>query len=111
MTSQLLRALLPAVLLFAGVAGGASGGRGHRSRAPSLQFHHRFSAPVRRWADAHGHQLPGGWPAPGGAAYVAALAGHDRHRVLSAAAGAGDRPPHLTFSEGNATLKVSNLGL
>ncbi|CAM0907896.1 unnamed protein product [Alopecurus aequalis] len=102
----LLRALqLLPVLLFAGVAGGS----GHRSRAPSLEFHHRFSAPVRRWADARGHQLPGGWPAPGGAAYVAALAGHDRHRALSA--GAGEHPPSpLTFSEGNATLKVSNLG-
>ncbi|KAM0868405.1 hypothetical protein ACQ4PT_041343 [Festuca glaucescens] len=109
MTPQLLRALLP-VLLFAGVAGGASGGRGQWSRAPSLEFHHRFSAPVRRWADARGHQLPGGWPAPGGAAYVAALAGHDRHRVLSAGGGAGDHPRPLTFSEGNATLKVSNLG-
>ncbi|KAM3392745.1 hypothetical protein ACQJBY_013742 [Aegilops geniculata] len=92
--------LLPALLLVAGVAGGA----------PSLEFHHRFSARVRRWADARGHELPGGWPAPGGAAYVAALAGHDRHRALSAsAAGEGGRPP-LTFSEGNATLKVSNLG-
>lgn len=111
-SSQLLRALLP-VLLFAGVAGGSSS---HRSRAPSLVFHHRFSAPVRRWADARGHELPGGWPAPGGAAYVAALAGHDRHRALSSAAagaaGAGEHPtPPLTFSQGNATLKVSNLGL
>uniref|UniRef100_A0ACD5YU59 Uncharacterized protein n=1 Tax=Avena sativa TaxID=4498 RepID=A0ACD5YU59_AVESA len=106
MTSQLLRALLP-VLLFAGVAGGA-GGSGRRGGTPSLEFHHRFSAPVRRWADARGHDLPGGWPAPGGAAYVAALAGHDRHRALTAA-GSGAHPP-LTFSQGNATLKVSNLG-
>lgn len=97
-SQPLRRALL--LLLVAGVAGGG----------PSLEFHHRFSARVRRWADSRGHELPGGWPAPGGAAYVAALAGHDRHRALSASAAAAGRPP-LTFSEGNATLKVSNLGL
>ncbi|PNT60757.1 hypothetical protein BRADI_5g04050v3 [Brachypodium distachyon] len=99
MTSRLL--LLHALLLlFAAV-----GVDGRRRAPPSLEFHHRFSARLRGWADARGHELPGGWPPPGGAAYVAALAGHDRHRALAAA----DHPP-LTFSEGNATLKVSNLG-
>uniref|UniRef100_A0A453AGH0 Uncharacterized protein n=4 Tax=Aegilops tauschii subsp. strangulata TaxID=200361 RepID=A0A453AGH0_AEGTS len=45
-TQPLRGALL--LLLVAGVAGGA----------PSLEFHHRFSARVRRWADARGHELP-----------------------------------------------------
>ncbi|CAO2034075.1 unnamed protein product [Urochloa humidicola] len=106
MTSQLLNALL----LFPLFAAAAALGRGGAAQAtPSLEFHHRFSEPVRRWAEARGHALPGGWPSPGGAAYVAALAGHDRHRAMSAAGGSGDAPP-LTFAEGNATLKVSNLG-
>ncbi|KAL6839797.1 hypothetical protein ACP4OV_030485 [Aristida adscensionis] len=98
-SSRLLGALL--LLLVAAAA----------ARRPSLEFHHRFSAPVRRWAEARGRALPGGWPAPGSAAYVAALAGHDHHRALSAAGGGGGGgSPPLTFAEGNATLKVSNLG-
>ncbi|KAG2537953.1 aspartyl protease family protein 1-like isoform X2 [Panicum virgatum] len=107
MTSRLFNALL-LFLLFAA----ASLGRGGAVQTtPSLEFHHRFSAPVRRWLEARGHALPGGWPAPGGAAYVAALAEHDRHHAMSAAGagGSGEAPP-LTFAEGNATLKVSNLG-
>ncbi|CAL5033351.1 unnamed protein product [Urochloa decumbens] len=105
MTSQLLNALLLFPLFAA-----AALGRGCAAQAtPSLEFHHRFSEPVRHWAEARGRALPGGWPAPGGAAYVAALAGHDRHRAMSTAGGSGEAPP-LTFAEGNATLKVSNLG-
>ncbi|TKW03292.1 hypothetical protein SEVIR_7G014300v4 [Setaria viridis] len=105
MISQLLNALF-LFLLFAAAALGPGGAA---QATPSLEFHHRFSAPVRRWVEARGRALPGGWPAPGGAAYVAALAGHDRHRAMSAAGGSGEAPP-LTFAEGNATLKVSNLG-
>uniref|UniRef100_A0A0D9W2U8 Peptidase A1 domain-containing protein n=1 Tax=Leersia perrieri TaxID=77586 RepID=A0A0D9W2U8_9ORYZ len=101
MSTQLLHPLLLLLL----VAGGAGGGR--ERAAPSLEFHHRFSSPVRRWAEDRGHVLPGGWPEHGTADYVAALTGHDSRRALSAA---GDKPPPLTFSEGNATLKVSNLG-
>uniref|UniRef100_A0A0E0DBP7 Peptidase A1 domain-containing protein n=1 Tax=Oryza meridionalis TaxID=40149 RepID=A0A0E0DBP7_9ORYZ len=110
---QLLLHPLLLLLLVGGVAGGGGGGGG-RLRAPSLEFHHRFSSPVQRWAEARGHVLPGGWPEHGSADYVAALSGHDRRRALSAAGGGGggggDKPPPLTFSEGNATLKVSNLG-
>ncbi|XP_062184356.1 aspartyl protease family protein 1 isoform X2 [Phragmites australis] len=103
MTSPLLNSLL---LLFACVVG--RGGAALTMR--SLEFHHRFSAPVRRWAEARGRVLPGGWPAPGSTSYVAALAGHDRHRALSAGGAGSGEPPPLTFAEGNATLKVSNLG-
>lgn len=106
MSSQ-LRSTLLLLPLFAA----AAWGRGAASTAPSLEFHHRFSAPLRRWAEARGRALPGGWPALGSAAYVAALAGHDRHRAVSAAGGGGSGTPPLTFAEGNATLKVSNLGL
>ncbi|KAL6660327.1 hypothetical protein ACP70R_001873 [Stipagrostis hirtigluma subsp. patula] len=59
MTSQLLSALL-LLPLFAGAAA-----RGAAALTkPSLEFHHRFSSPVRRWAEARGRALPGGWPAP-----------------------------------------------
>ncbi|XP_040379392.1 aspartyl protease family protein 1 isoform X2 [Oryza brachyantha] len=106
MSSLLLHHLL--FLVVVGVAGGG------RLRAPSsLEFHHRFSSPLRRWAEERGHVFPGGWPEHGSTDYVAALAGHDRRRALSASdggGGGGDKPPPLTFSEGNATLKVSNLG-
>jgi hypothetical protein len=102
MRSQLLNALL-LLPLFAGVACRTD----TALLMPSLELHHRFSAPLRQWAEARGHELLGGWPVPGSAAFVAALAGHDRHRALSA----GGEPPRLTFAEGNATLKVSNLGL
>jgi len=104
MTSRLFNALL-LFLLFAA----ASLGRGGAVQTtPSLEFHHRFSAPVRRWLEARGYALPGGWPAPGGAAYVAALAEHDRHHAMLAASagGSGEAPP-LTFAEGNATLKFA----
>ncbi|XP_035820645.1 aspartyl protease family protein 1 isoform X4 [Zea mays] len=106
MTSQLQSTLL-LLPLFAAAALGRGG---DASTAPSLEFHHRFSAPLRRWVEARGRALPGGWPAPGSAAYVAALAGHDRHRAVSAAGGSSSDAPPLTFAEGNATLKVSNLG-
>ncbi|TVU07419.1 hypothetical protein EJB05_47473 [Eragrostis curvula] len=101
MDSQLLGALL--LLPFFAVVAGRSD---TALLTPSLEFHHRFSAPVRRWVEARGSTLPGGWLAPGTAAYVAALARHDGHRAMSA----GDEAPPLTFAEGNATLKVSNLG-
>uniref|UniRef100_A0A0A9FES7 Peptidase A1 domain-containing protein n=1 Tax=Arundo donax TaxID=35708 RepID=A0A0A9FES7_ARUDO len=110
MTSPPLKALFPLLLLL--VAGVGSRGGGAALTTPSLKFHHRFSAPVRRWAESRGRALPGGWPPPGSAAYIAALAGHDHHRAMSAAgasSGSGGPPP-LTFAEGNATLKVSNLG-
>lgn len=109
MTSQLQSTLL--LLLLPLFAAAALGRGGDASIAPSLEFHHRFSAPLRRWVEARGRALPGGWPAPGSAAYVAALAGHDRHRAVSAAGGGSSDAPPLTFAEGNATLKVSNLGL
>ena len=111
-TSQMTSRLFNALLLFLLFAAASLGRGGAVQTTPSLEFHHRFSAPVRRWLEARGHALPGGWAAPGGAAYVAALAEHDRHHAMSAAGagGSGEAPP-LTFAEGNATLKVSNLGL
>jgi hypothetical protein len=85
MAFQFLRALLSVALLFPGVPGGVV----NQSRAPSLEFRHRSSAPVRQLADACIYELPGGFLAPCGNVYVAALAGHDRHRALWTATGAG----------------------
>jgi hypothetical protein len=62
MASQLLHALLPVVILFAGIMGGAS----NQSRASSLDGH----APTRWWVDTWGHELSN--PALDGA-----IAGHD----------------------------------
>ncbi|KAG1355401.1 putative aspartyl protease family protein 1-like [Cocos nucifera] len=73
--------------------------------ALGFTFHHRFSDPVRRWAESRAKNLPGGWPEKGTVEYYAVLAGHDRGRALSGAA------PALTFSDGNATLRISSLGL
>jgi hypothetical protein len=87
MASQLLRALLPyVVILVAGIMGGAY----KQSRTASLDLR-----PARWWVDTCGHELSN--PAPDGA-----LTEHDRHLVLSglgrhlarsAATGAGYQPP------------------
>jgi hypothetical protein len=77
-----------------------------------LDIHHRFSAPVRRWSESNAKELPGGWPEAGTAEYYTALAGHDlAGGILAESDRAGGAPPGLTFSEGNATLKVNSLGL
>ncbi|EHA8590424.1 putative aspartyl protease family protein 1-like [Cocos nucifera] len=73
--------------------------------ALGFTFHHRFSDPVRRWAESRTKNLPGGWLEKGTVEYYAVLAGHDRGRALSGAA------PALTISDGNATLRISWLGL
>lgn len=78
---------------------------GGAAAAPGFALHHRFSDPVRRWAESRAKNLPGGWPEKGTVEYYAVLAGHDRGRALSGAA------PALTFSNGNATLQISSLGL
>lgn len=77
-----------------------------------LDIHHRFSVPVRRWSLSNGKELPGGWLEAGTAEYYTALAGHDlAGAILSKADTSSGGPPGLTFSEGNATLKVNSLGL
>lgn len=86
----------------------ASGGGGGGGRL-GLGLHHRFSPPVRRWVESRGRDLPGGWPEKGTVEYYAALAGHDGGRALNG--GGGGAAPAVTFSEGNATIKVSSLGL
>jgi hypothetical protein len=85
MAFQFLRALLSVALLFPGVPGGVVS----QSRAPSLEFRHRSSAPVRRWADTCIYELPGGFLAPCGTVYVAALTWHDHPRAPWTATGAG----------------------
>ncbi|XP_072956238.1 aspartyl protease family protein 1-like isoform X1 [Typha angustifolia] len=94
----LLLLLLLSVIFFSVYVIGGAG------VALRLDIHHRFSAPVKRWVESSGRDLPGGWPEKRSVEYFAALVGHDRGRALANAA------PALTFSEGNATLKVSSLG-
>ncbi|KAJ3679906.1 hypothetical protein LUZ60_016184 [Juncus effusus] len=81
-----------------------------QSRTLGLDIHHRFSAPVRRWAESSGKQLPGGWPETGSPEYYSALAGHDLAGAVLSGSADGGTSPWLTFSEGNATLKVNSLG-
>jgi hypothetical protein len=85
MAFQFLYALLLVAPLFPDITGGII----NQSREPSLEFRHRSSVPARWWADACIYELPDGFLAPCGTVYVAALAGHDRHRALWTATGAG----------------------
>ena len=70
-----------------------------------LDLHHRFSEPVKRWAEERslgGGFRPEDWPERGSVDYYAALAAQDRavlgHRMMS-------------FSEGNSTFQIRTLGL
>ncbi|RWV97438.1 hypothetical protein GW17_00039777 [Ensete ventricosum] len=70
-----------------------------------FQLHHRFSDRVRRWAE--GRAVPGAWwPDKGTTEYYAALAHHDR-ALRGRAIAASD----LSFADGNATFRLSSLGL
>ncbi|KAJ0969860.1 hypothetical protein J5N97_022737 [Dioscorea zingiberensis] len=84
----------------------ALGPRGGGASTLRLDIHHRFSATVRRWVESRSGAAVG-WPERGTVEYYEALASHDRAirgRALS------DAPPPITFSEGNATLRISSLG-
>ncbi|XAR58019.1 Nepenthesin [Bertholletia excelsa] len=78
------------------------------ARVFTLEMHHRFSEPVKRWSERNGKcSLEANWPAKGSVEYYAKLADHDRllrHRRLSES----DAP--LTFSDGNSTFRISSLG-
>ncbi|XP_039138121.1 aspartyl protease family protein 1 isoform X2 [Dioscorea cayenensis subsp. rotundata] len=92
----------PSLLLLLSAAFLIAGG----STTFRLDIHHRFSATVRRWVESRsGTEL--GWPEKGTVEYLASLAAQDRAlrgRALSNA------PPPLTFSEGNATIRINSLG-
>lgn len=68
----------------------------------SLNFHHRFSDEVRRWSESRSYHLPGGWPEKHSGDYYAALADHDRRRLMDSG--------HLTFFDGNVTFRFNSLG-
>ncbi|OAY77685.1 Aspartic proteinase-like protein 1 [Ananas comosus] len=74
-----------------------------------VEFHHRFSDPVRRWAESRAH--PGAWfPEKGSAAYYAALLRHDRDLRLRRRSLAAAADSELTFVDGNTTVRISSLG-
>ncbi|OAY77796.1 Aspartic proteinase-like protein 1 [Ananas comosus] len=88
--------LLLLLLLLSAAAAAASS-----AAALGFDIHHRFSEPVRRWAESRRH--PGAWwpEAPQGSAeYYAALARHDQALLLHRRNLAGDAaapapaPPH-----------------
>ncbi|KAJ0969911.1 hypothetical protein J5N97_022788 [Dioscorea zingiberensis] len=100
-SASLLLPVLSAAFLIA-----ALGPRGGGAATLRLDIHHRFSATVRRWVESRSGAAVG-WPERGTVEYYEALAAHDRAirgRALS------DAPPPITFSEGNATLRISSLG-
>ncbi|KAG6509144.1 hypothetical protein ZIOFF_034535 [Zingiber officinale] len=74
-----------------------------------FEFHHRFSDRVREWAEANAMQGVW-WPEKGTVEYYSALSDHDRAlrgRSLASANGGSA----LTFVDGNATYRLSSLGL
>ncbi|XP_072966234.1 aspartyl protease family protein 1-like [Typha angustifolia] len=95
---------LSVLLLF--VVAAASVAEPSGAATLGLDFYHRFSEPVRRWAESSGHR-GAAWPRHGTAEYYAALAHHDRalhRRSLADASG------QLTFADGNSTFRISSLG-
>lgn len=74
-----------------------------------LDFHHRFSKTVRRWADSMSWRV-GEWPEEGTVNYYASLVQYDRALRRSEGRRLVRDRPALTFSEGNATLKIDKLG-
>nr|CAD1821311.1 unnamed protein product [Ananas comosus var. bracteatus] len=101
---------LPLLLLLLSFALASSYPRGAAAE-PTLgvEFHHRFSDPVRRWAESRAH--PGAWfPEKGSAAYYAALLRHDRDLRLRRRSLAAAADSELTFVDGNTTVRISSLG-
>ncbi|KAL2457645.1 Eukaryotic aspartyl protease family protein [Forsythia ovata] len=78
------------------------------ARIFTLDMHHRFSEPVKKWSQLTGNYFPiRNWPEKGSIEYYAELAHHDRvlrGRRLS------DFNGSLTFSDGNSTFRISSLG-
>lgn len=74
-----------------------------------MKMHHRFSDHVKEWSHRSGARFPvQNWPEKGSAEYYELLVSHDiaiRGRALSSVDGG------LTFSDGNATFRISSLGL
>lgn len=74
-----------------------------------MEMHHRFSDHVKEWSHRSGARFPAhSWPEKGSAEYYALLMSIDfaiRGRALSSFDGG------LTFSDGNATFRISSLGL
>lgn len=74
----------------------------------TLEMHHRFSEPVKKWSQFKGKDFQvHNWPIKGSVEYYAMLANHDRllhGRRLSESDGL------LTFFDGNSTFQISSLG-
>ncbi|XP_017246693.1 aspartyl protease family protein 1 [Daucus carota subsp. sativus] len=81
------------------------------ARIFTSDIHHRFSGLVKNWSESsRSNFFAGNWPEKGSVEYYFQLANHDhllryRRRRLS---GSQDLP--LTFSDGNATFRISSLG-
>lgn len=79
------------------------------ARVFTLEMHHRFSEPVKKWWEATGNYFPAGnWPEKGSIEYYAQLAHHDRIRRGRRMS---ESDSSVTFSEGNSTFRISSLGL
>lgn len=79
----------------------------------AFDIHHRFSNNVRRWAEVNSWETGDVWPEEGSIHYYASLVAYDRalqHRRRGLATD-DDRRTSLTFEDGNATIKLNNLGL
>ncbi|XP_042508345.1 aspartyl protease family protein 1-like [Macadamia integrifolia] len=86
------------------------GFQGCYGRTFSFKMHHRFSETVMNWnwtQKAGKGIIFDHWPEKGTVDYYAALAGRDRimrgRRLV-------DVNQHITFSDGNSTLRISSLG-
>ncbi|KAL9269597.1 Aspartyl protease family protein 1-like protein [Drosera capensis] len=97
------------------------GGGGGGDRVFSFDMHHRYSDQVKFTTTRLGKAVGGGgvgggregWPEKGTFEYYAALADRDRFfRSRTRKIGIGDREGEgpLTFSDGNATFRISSLG-
>lgn len=83
--------------------------RSCNGRIFSFKMHHRFSEPVKKWSEAAGKLSPAdNMPKKGTFEYYAELA--DRDRLLRGRKLSESDVP-LAFSDGNATFKMSSLGL
>ncbi|XP_058185207.1 aspartyl protease family protein 1-like isoform X1 [Rhododendron vialii] len=78
------------------------------ARVFTLEMHHRFSEPVKKWWETTGNYFPAGnWPEKGSIEYYAQLAHHDR---LRRGRRMSESDSSVTFSEGNSTFRISSLG-
>ncbi|KAL4584975.1 hypothetical protein LXL04_009588 [Taraxacum kok-saghyz] len=74
----------------------------------TLKMHHRFSEPVRKWSESINKLSAIDFPSKCSVEFYSQLDDHDRVFRGRGLTNSGEQ--HLTFSDGNSSLRIKSLG-